>query len=208
MQTEKNYAAEFLLSEGNGNISRANITLAITAFALAAGTLLAVSAFGAPVVAAKAGGNIGNGALTMDAVTPLLAGAKVGVYSVRCVAAAANGGTFEVQDPEGFVLGNVAVGAAFADDVKFAIADGATDFVVGDGFDITVSEGSGQYVAYDEAKAPTMPACAVLYGPAPISAVTQRAVAIVRQAEVAEARLTGLTAAARKALATRAIIVR
>jgi hypothetical protein len=90
--------------------------------------------------AAKSGGNAaGTGALTLDATTPVLAGAKVGVYAVRCIAAATNGGTFRVTDPDGDVIGDVAVGATFASQVKFSVADGAQDFVVGEGFDITVA---------------------------------------------------------------------
>lgn len=208
MLTEKNHAAEFLLSEGNGNISRENITLEATAVELVAGTVLAEKTLGTATVAAKAGGNTGNGTLTMDATTPLLAGAMPGVYTVRCKTAATNGGTFEVQDPDGFVLGEVAVGATFSDDVKFAIADGATDFVVGDGFDITVAVGNGRYVAYSDSTAATLPASAILYDTAPINVGTQKAVGIVRSAEVIEDRLTGLTATARKALAARGIIVR
>lgn len=107
----------------------------------ATGTLSSALA-GTAEVAAKSGGNTGNGVFTIDALTPVLAGAKVGVYTVRCIAAAANGGTFRVEDPDGIVLGDVAVGATFADDIKFAIADGSADFVVGDGFDVTVSGGT------------------------------------------------------------------
>ena len=95
--------------------------------------------------AAKSGGNTGNGTLTLDATTPVLAGAKVGVYTVRLITAATNAGTFRVEDPDGNVLGDVAVGGTFSDDIKFATADGSTDFAVGDGFDITVS-GGGVYV--------------------------------------------------------------
>ena len=101
---------------------------------------------GSATAAAKSGGNAANtGALTMNATTPVLAGAKVGVYTVRCITAATNGGTFRVTDPDGFVLGDVAVGATFANDIKFAIADGTQDFIVGEGFDITVAAGSGYY---------------------------------------------------------------
>lgn len=91
-------------------------------------------------------GNTGNGVMTLDATTPVKPGAKAGVYRVTAIAAAANGGTFRVEDPDGFVLGDVAVGATFDDDIKFAIADGATDFVVGDTFLVTVAAGSGKYV--------------------------------------------------------------
>lgn len=89
--------------------------------------------------AAKAGGNTGNGALTMDATAPIGRGVKPGIYVVRCIVAATNGGTFRIEDPDGTVLGDVAVGATFDDDLKFVIADGSTDFIVGDGFDITVA---------------------------------------------------------------------
>lgn len=92
------------------------------------------------------GTNTGNGVITMDATTPVLAGAKVGAYKATCVAAAANSGTFRVEDPDGFVLGDVAVAGTFVDDIKFVIADGSTDFVVGDSFTITVAAGSGKYV--------------------------------------------------------------
>lgn len=86
----------------------------------------------------------GNGVLTLDATSPKRLGAKAGAYKVTCIAAAANGGTFRVEDPDGYVLGDVAVGATFDDDIKFAIADGATDFVVGDVFTITVAAGSNK----------------------------------------------------------------
>ena len=116
--------------------------------AITLGMVVAVITAGAATSAAKSGGNTGTGALTLDATTPVLAGAKVGVYQVRCIAAASNSGTFRVEDPDGNVLGDVAVGATFSDDIKFAIADGGTDFIVGDGFDVTVAAGSGKVVQF------------------------------------------------------------
>jgi hypothetical protein len=103
------------------------------------GTVLEETVFGTATRAAKSGGNTGNGTLTLDATTPTLYGAEPGVYTVRLVTAAANGGTFRVTAPNGVVLGDVAVGATFSNRVKFATADGSTDFIVGDGFDITVA---------------------------------------------------------------------
>jgi len=97
--------------------------------------------------AAKAGGNTGNGTNTMDATTPMLVNVQIGVYTIRCIAAATDSGTFRVYDPTGDVLGDVAVGATFSNQIKFVIADGSTDFAVGDGFDVTVTE-SGKYVAW------------------------------------------------------------
>ena len=128
------------------------VTLVSGAGDLARGTVLGKITKGSATAAAKSGGNAANtGALTMYATTPVLAGAKVGVYTVRCITAATNGGTFRVTDPEGFVLGDVAVGATFANDIKFAIADGTQDFIVGEGFDITVAAGSGYYKTVNSA---------------------------------------------------------
>lgn len=112
------------------------------------GAVLGKTNIGAAASAAKAGGNTGTGALTLDAVTPVKAGAKVGVYQVRFIAAAANNGTFRVTDPDGFDIGEVVMAAgagAFDNDIKFAIADGGTDFIVGDGFDVTIAAGTGKY---------------------------------------------------------------
>lgn len=133
------------------NIVNEEIIVASGAGVLYPGTVLGRLGVGAATAAAKAGGNTGTGVITLDAVAPVGAGAKAGVYTARATVAAVNGGTFEVKDPDGFVLGTVAVGATFDNDVKFTIADGATDFVVGDGFDITVAAGSGKYVAHDPA---------------------------------------------------------
>ena len=122
------------------------VTLPAGCGTMVRGTVLGKITIGAATAAAKAGGNAANtGALTLDATTPVLIGAKAGIYTVRCIAAAANSGTFRVIDPDGFSLGDVAVGATFANDIKFAIADGAQDFIVGEGFDITGAAGSGKH---------------------------------------------------------------
>ena len=124
-----------------------NITL-LSGENRARGTVLGKITLGAASSAAKSGGNTGNGTLTMDATTPILARAKVGVYQVRFIAAATNNGTFTVTDPDGVNLGQVIMSGGagtFANRIKFAIADGATDFIVGDGFDVTIAAGSGKY---------------------------------------------------------------
>lgn len=112
------------------------------------GAVLGKINVGAATSAAKSGGNTGGGTLTMDVTTPVRAGAKSGVYQVRFTAAATNNGTIRVTDPDGFQLGEVVMAAgagAFDNDIKFAVADVGTDFIVGDGFDITVAAGSGKY---------------------------------------------------------------
>lgn len=142
-------AHEWLKHELDPEFSRAAGTILANSGNLVTGTVLGRITKGAATSAAKAGGNTGNGTLTLDATTPVLAGAKAGVYTVRCIAAAANGGTFRVEGPDGLVMGDVAVAGTFSEHLKFVIADGSSDFVVGDGFDITVAAGSGKYAPHN-----------------------------------------------------------
>lgn len=59
------------------------------------------------------------------------------------VVAGANGGTFNVLDPDGLSLGNATVGVAFtSNQINLTISDGATDFAVGDFFTIAVTQGN------------------------------------------------------------------
>lgn len=143
VKTEGTYTPDGLIAGSDDPMTR-RITL-LSGENRARGALLGKITLGAASSAAKAGGNTGNGTLTMDVTNPVRAGAKAGVYQVRLIAAATNAGTFRVTDPDGFVLGDVAVGATFDNDIKFATADGSTDFAVGDGFDITLAAGSGKY---------------------------------------------------------------
>lgn len=130
-----------------GNLKLVTDTVTIKSGAdLVRGTVLGQITMASATGAPKAGGNTGNGTFTIDATTPVLANARPGIYTARCIAAAANSGTFEIKDPLGDSLGEYTVGATFADQIKFVIADGSADFVVGDGFDITVAAGSGKYV--------------------------------------------------------------
>lgn len=187
--TEGLHAAEFILSEANFHRSRDAITVSLSAV-LGAGTVLGRLGTGAALSAAsaaKAGGNTGNGALTLDGTTPVLNGAKVGVYTVRCIAAATNSGTFRVEDPNGVVKGDVAVGATFSDEIKFAIADGSSDFIVGDGFDITVTAGGnkGEYKKLNLTGTDgSQIASAVLYADVDASAADAAGVGLVRACEV------------------------
>lgn len=133
-----------------GNLKLVTDTVTIASGAdLVRGSVLGQITIGAATVAAAgagtAGANTGNGTCTMDATAPIQAGAKTGTYLVKCTAAATNGGVFQVEDPDGYVLGNAVVGTAFVDDIKFLIADGSSDFIVGDAFAITVAAGSGKY---------------------------------------------------------------
>jgi len=91
--------------------------------------------------AAKSGGNTGNG--TMGTVT-VSGDIPNGVYKLRITAASSNAGSFVITNEEGAIIGpvgTVAVAYSFGG-LAFTLADGATDFIVGDGFDITVTGGN------------------------------------------------------------------
>jgi hypothetical protein len=187
--TEGRYSGEFIVSEDERGLSREQIVIAAGAN-LDPGTVLGRIIAGSATAAAKAGGNTGNGAFTMDPTTPVKAGAKIGVYTVRAIAAATNAATFQVEDPEGFVLGTVATGGTFDDDIKFTVADGATDFVVGDGFDVTVTAGTGKYVRLDPSgNDGRQIAAGILYHAAAAASADVKTVAIVRLAQVNAAEL-------------------
>lgn len=81
--------------------------------------------------------NTGNGTCTatVSSLTP------VGRYTVECVEPGANVGTFLVRRPDGKPDGTVVTGAGavtLPSGLVVTIADGATDFIVGDGFYLDV----------------------------------------------------------------------
>lgn len=137
-------AADVVLAESATSLSREpGIIPANTATAIAVGQVLGRQKIGAVASAAKSGGNTGNGTVTLDATTPALKGAKVGVYQVRFTGAT----TFVVLDPDGAQIGyGGATGSTWSNQLKFSIAAGGTAFVAGDGFDLTVSAGTGKLV--------------------------------------------------------------
>lgn len=205
---ERNHTGEFLLSEANGNRSRDVGTVNATAGRLDSGTVMAIlTSANAGVVTADAG-NTGNGvfgAVTVgnDAIT--------GTYVVEITEAAAEGGTFAVLDPNGDAVGTGEVGVAFsAGGLSFTLADGATDFVVGDKWTVAVNAGLGEWVPYDDdgSNDGRRTASGILYTAVDATEADAQATFIVRDAEVAAARLTGLDVAARADLAALGIVVR
>ena len=148
VQTEKQYAGDWLKYEEENLYSRQKVTIAGgigTARALTSGMVLGRTNTGAATVVATAG-NTGNG--TIGTVT--VSGAKVGAYRLTCMAVAVNAGKFSVEDPEGKQVGVATVAVAFTGGgLTFTIADGATDFVAGDSFTINVADGF-KYVQFDD----------------------------------------------------------
>jgi hypothetical protein len=141
----------------HGTYCREVVTILSGAGVLAIGTPLGKVGAAAATAAAKSGGNTGNGTFVIDGTTPTLAGAKVGVYTLRCITAVTNGGVFRLEDPDGVVLGDFTIPAGpgnsvtISERIKGVLTDGSTDFVAGDGFDITVAVGSGKYVGVNPA---------------------------------------------------------
>lgn len=91
-----------------------------------------------PTTGTAGGGNTGNG--TMGSVAAGGVNLKTGTYTARCIKAATNAGDFEVIDPQGNLVGVATVAVAFTSThINFTIADGATDFVVGDKFTVAVA---------------------------------------------------------------------
>lgn len=187
--TEPDALSDVLKMEA-GTYSRDTVTILSGSGSLTVGMVLGQITKGTATRAAKSGGNTGNGTLTMDATTPVRPGAKVGVYTVRLITAATDAGTFRVTDPDGIVIGDVAVGGTFDNDVKFASADGSTDFIVGDGFDITVAAGSAKWAPHNPTAVDGREVAAgILLGPVDATSADQIAVICARHAEASWAGL-------------------
>lgn len=136
---EGNYRGEIVKWEVERNFSRKAITV-VAAAALLKGTVLGIKTKSS--VVSTPGTNTGNG--VMGAIT-LGTQAKAGTYTLKCTAAAGNAGTFQVLDPSGVALPNLTVAVAYTGGhLNMTLADGATDFIVGDTFSIAVT-GDNKY---------------------------------------------------------------
>jgi hypothetical protein len=215
--SENAHPAQFLLSEaGDGSQrSRDNITV------LSGENLKAGHVVGKKIVAPTVGatvadaGNTGNGTITGNAIGTN-GGAQRGDYRAVCVQPGANVGTFSVFDPSGKYLGEATVAVLFDNQIKFTINDGATDFIAGDGFTISVTAGTFKYREYNPANTDgTQRPVGILYADVDATAADAAGAIIAREAEVRGADLvwfSGATAAqettAGDALAKLGIIVR
>lgn len=106
------------------------------------GQRLLGSATGATVAGGTGDGAIGSITRGIDC--------KDGEYWMTCIATAANGGRFQVVDPDGLRLPDALVGVAYVHpQIAFTISDGAADFAVGDQRKITVAAGDMKVVPID-----------------------------------------------------------
>lgn len=86
-------------------------------------------------------GNTGNGVL--GSVT-FGSKAMAGIYTLTCTVAATNAGTFKLTTPNGETVPQLlTVAVAYTSDhLNVTLADGSTDFIVGDNFLVTVATGN------------------------------------------------------------------
>lgn len=144
---EPDALSDFLKFEMAQEYCRDKVTILSGEGALDVNTLLGQILLGAASSGAKSGGNTGNGTFVLDNTTPILAGAAAGVYRVRFVTTT----SVRLEDADGKVLGDIAIGgstgnsATVQEHIKGVLTQGATPFAAGDGFDITIAEGSGKY---------------------------------------------------------------
>jgi hypothetical protein len=95
-----------------------------------------------------AGTTVGTGNGVMGAITVTsVPGLELGTYTLKIIKANTNAGDFQLRSPSGKLVGNGTVAVAFAQDAfAFTLADGSSDFVVGDTIPIVVT-GTVQYKA-------------------------------------------------------------
>src|SRR5258705_78149 len=140
--SSNSYDPDRLLAGPSDELLSRQITL-LLGQNLVRGALLGKSATAGAVIAAAAAGNTGNGTLT--GLLTVNGGAKEGVYRAVCIEPGANVGTFAIFDPQGIEVGTATVAVAFVGPINFTINDGATDFISGDTFNITVSAVTYKY---------------------------------------------------------------
>lgn len=145
--TEPDNLSDFLKFELAQEFCRDTSKIANGEGILDVNTLLGKVLLGAASSAAKSGGNTGNGTFVLDVTTPILAGAAAGVYRARFTTTT----NIRLEDVNGVLLGDIAIGgstgntATIQEHIKGVVTQGATPFAAGDGFDITIAEGSGEY---------------------------------------------------------------
>jgi hypothetical protein len=150
--TEGRHAAEHILEEG---VNARRIVTLLAGEVVKAGQVLGqlLADRGAVTVSAATFAGTGDGTLTL-ADPAYGAGVKEGGYKVVCIDPDTDGGMFEVRRPDGTVAGNATVGVAYDGELKFTIADGATDFAAGATFTVAVAiadpAGKGKWVAFNQ----------------------------------------------------------
>lgn len=177
-------AGGFIVSEADGQRSREAITVKSGENLKAGAVITGVD--GTVTVAASAG-NTGDG--TMAATPTGVAGVVEGDYQLVIIEPATDAGAFALYRPDGSLVETGTVAVAFSNELSFTLQDGATDFAAGDNITITVA--APKWIE----RAVTVAARGLLYADVDASAADADGVAVVRDAEVAEAELVHVTGA-------------
>ncbi|VTZ27900.1 putative Head decoration protein [Methylocella tundrae] len=199
--TEHLHAGAFIVSEEEGLYSRDQIMIS-NLTAKTPGTVLGKSGVPGAETATVAAdtGNVGTGALVMDATAPIAATAIDGVYEVILRATGATA-SFDVIDPNGIVVDAGLVGTTFNNQIKFLLSSAGT-MTIGDRWFVTISRPVGTGDTWDALNFGAVNGlqivAGILFGDVDLGAGSQAAAAIVRTAQVRLADLTwpaGATAA-------------
>lgn len=128
--------------------SREEVTVLAAQNLEIAAVLGKITAGTVPTTGTAGGTNTGNG--TCTGVTGGV-NVQVGTYTLTCIQAVANGGVFQVANPNSEIIGICAInpgagqtGVFTSDEINFTLTDAGTDFVYGDTFTIAVPAGGGQ----------------------------------------------------------------
>lgn len=132
------------------------------------------------------GGNTGDG--TVSAVT-IGKGCQPGDYILTCIEEVVDAGFFQVIGPDGRALARLEVGVAYDSQIGLTVADGASDWDVGDFITVTVTEGNWEQL--DEAEDDgAQNAAGILWAAVDASAADAPGAALVRDGEVVDGELT------------------
>jgi len=132
-----------------GDFSLVTEDVLVASGILARGAVLGRVKASVPTTGTIAG--TGNGTCTVVTGGP---DTKRGSYVATCIAVETHGGTFQVVNPDGDIIGTVKITAGaggtgvFSNrEITFTITDGSTDFILGDTATIAVSDGVPATVA-------------------------------------------------------------
>jgi hypothetical protein len=93
-----------------------------------------------PIIGAVGPANTGNGVLSALSTTKT---SQIGVYTLTATDAT----DFALVDPQSNALGHVTVGTPFAGEIGLTLTAGATAFVAGDSFTLSVADAVGVFVS-------------------------------------------------------------
>lgn len=192
-KSELLHAGGFILSEANGQRARESITV-LSGEVLKAGHVVGRKFTAATASGAAVAANTGNGTIGSVAVGKAN---KNGAYRLTCIEPATDAGKFQVEDPEGVVIGVATVAVAYTGaGPAFTIADGGTDFVSGDSFIVTVTGGTAKYREYNPSNTDgSQAAVGVLLSDVDATSSDLPGVALVRGCEVNSNELTWFSGA-------------